>query len=208
MDLLTALLIGVAATVLATFFPGMLNMTAVSTSLRVNRRAGYEFSAGLTAMLTLQAGLAMFFANFLALHPAILQGMKEWAVAIFAVLAVFFLVKGYRLYRQAGEPEDRPYHGSPFWRGVGMALANFLTLPYYFAAGGWVLAHGYLSDHPLDRVLFTVGAGTGAVIVFGAYVRLAEWIKDHAHFVTRNINFIIGALFVLLAIIQSYRLLR
>ncbi len=205
MDLLTALLLGIIAVFLATFFPGMLNMTVVSTSLRVGRRAGYRFVAGLSLVLTLQAGIAMIFADYLANHPGIITGMKQWAVLIFLTLAIVFLGKGYRIYRKREEPEDQPYHGSPFWRGAGMAVANFLTLPYFFAAGGWLLSSGYLGNGLGEKLLFTTGAGIGSALIFGTYAKMAEWIRNHAEFLTRNINFILGGLFALLALIQGVR---
>lgn len=206
MEILLALLIGLATAAGAVLFPGMLNMTAVSTSLRAGRRAGYRFASGLSSMLTLQAGVAIIFADFLVAHPGIIEGMKRWAIVIFGTLAVFFLIKGWRVQHADIAAEDRPYHGSPFWRGVAMAVMNFLTLPYFFAVGGWLIADGYLASALAPKVFFTVGAGLGSLTIFGAYARLADWIKRNALFLTRNINYILGGLFVVLAVAQGIRI--
>ena len=206
MESITAVVLGLAAAAGATFFPGMLNMTSVNVSLRAGRRAGYAFSAGLAAAFTAQAGIAVFFADYFTSHPGIIGHLKQWAVPMFAFLAVFFLVKGYRGYVARESPEDRPYHGSPFVRGAVLAVMNLLTVPYFFAVSGWLLAHGTLAGGGIARVAFTFGAGFGSLVIFGAYARLADWIHRKALFLTRNMNFLLGGLLALLALVQGIRL--
>lgn len=206
METFTAPFVGLATALAATFFPGMLNMTAVATSLRVGRRAGYRFAQGLAITLLVQAGVAVLFAEYLGSHPGIIGGMKRYAVLIFVALAVFFFVKAWRgRHRPLA---DRPYHGSPFWRGVAMAIMNFLTLPYFFAVTGWLVASGYLSTVLAARLGFTLGVGAGALLVFGLYARSAAWIDRNAHYLTQNINYVLGGLFTLLAVVQGVRLLH
>ncbi|THH40564.1 LysE family transporter [Neolewinella litorea] len=206
MELLTAVLIGLAAAAGATFFPGMLNMTSVNVSLRAGRRAGYAFAAGMAFTFTAQAGVAIFFANYFTTHPAIIGMLKQWAVVAFLFLAVFFLFKGYRARVAEAAPDGGRYRGSPFLRGILLALMNLLTVPYFFAVGGWLLADDHLSADALGRLGFMLGAGAGAMLIFGAYARLAEWMQRKALFLTRNINFLLGGLLAILALVQSIRL--
>jgi len=204
-NFLTGVLLGLAVACGANLFPGMLNMTGVSVSLRAGRKTGYIFSAGMACALTSQAALAVFFANYLASHPNVLVFFRQWAVLLFLVLAVYFFFKGYRA-RLSGLPIfDRPYHGPPFLRGVMLALMNFLTVPYFFAVGGWLLSDGHLSGDSASRTAFILGAGAGAMLIFGGYVRLADWIHRKAIFLTRNINFVLSALLLILAVVQAMR---
>lgn len=206
METLTAVLLGLAAAAGATFFPGMLNMTSVNVSLRAGRRAGYAFAAGMAATFTAQAGLAVFFANYLADHPTLIIFLREWAVVAFVFLAVFFLFKGYRGRIAEAAPDGGRYRGSPFLRGLVLALMNLLTVPYFFAVSGWMLAGGHLPADAYGRLGFTVGAGAGALLIFGAYARLANWMQRKALFLTRNINFLLGGLLAILALVQGIRL--
>ncbi len=203
---LTAVLLGLAAAVGATLFPGMLNMTSVNVSLRAGRRAGYAFATGMAVTFTAQAGLAVIFANYFTNHPTIIGTMKQWAIPTFLLLAAFFLVKGIRGRVAEVLPDDRPYHGSPFLRGALLAFMNLLTLPYFFAVGGWLLADGYLAGSPAARLAFTLAAGAGAWAIFGAYARGARWMQREARFLTRNINFLLGGLLAILALVQGIRL--
>ncbi|WP_116126543.1 LysE family transporter [Lewinella sp. IMCC34183] len=206
MQTLHAVLLGLAAAAGATFFPGMLNMTSVNVSLRAGRRAGYRFAAGMATALLFQAGLAVFFADYLTTHPSVLGNLRQWAVPVFLVLAVFFLLKGLRARVAEAAPGDRPYHGSPFLRGVALAVMNLMTVPYFFTISGWLLANGTLTATSVARLGFSVGAGAGALVIFGAYARLAEWMQRKALFLTRNINFLLGGLLALLALVQGVRL--
>ena len=207
MELFTAALTGLAVAAGGTLFPGMLNMTAVSTALRAGRRAGFRFAAGMASTFMVQAGIAIFFAEWLTRHPQVITGMKQWAIVIFITLAGFFLWKALRARAAEVPADERPYYGSPYVRGIGMALMNFLTLPYCFALGGWLISDGYLDTTLWAKFGFTWGAGAGAMVIFGTYARMAEWIRANAAYFTRNINFILSGLFVVLTLVQGGRLL-
>lgn len=199
-SLLIALLIGLPAGLFATCFPGMLNMTAVATSLRAGRRKGIHFAAGLSAMFCLQVAVAMGFADYLAEHPAILRTLEGYATYVFALLAVFFAVKGWRA-RRTRLATDANYKGSAFLRGMGMALMNLLTIPFFFALGGYLIAEGYLDESLPARLFFALGAGAGALLNFNLYARSARWIESNVAVVSRNINFFLAGLFLVLAVL-------
>ena len=206
-ELLTALLLGLAAATAATWFPGMLNLNGVSVSLRAGRQAGYTFSAGMAAAFAAQAAVAVFFARYFVAHPAILDGLRWWAAPVFLGLALFFVLKGvYGRQRSLASADGRPLQGSPFLRGIVVALLNFLTVPYFFAVCGWLVSAGHLPVHLGARLGFTLGAGAGALGIFGAYARMADWMQRHARFLTRNINFVLGGILVVLAVVQGLRM--
>lgn len=203
MEYLSAVFLGLSAAAGATLFPGMLNMTSVNVSLRAGRKAGYSFSLGMALAVTAQAGVAVFFARYLTTNAGILHSMKQWAALVFLLLAVFFLVKGYRAQVAELSAFDRPYRGSPLLRGGLLALMNLLTVPYFFAISGWFLSYGYLNATPLSRTLFTLSAGIGALTIFMTYARLAEWMYRNARFFTRHINYFLGGLLLVLAFVQG-----
>ena len=205
MESLSAVFLGLAAAAGATLFPGMLNMTSVNVSLRAGRRAGYAFALGMAVTLTVQAGLAVFFARYLTENTDILMSLRTWAVPMFVGLAGFFLIKGYRAQSADVPAFDRPYRGIPFLRGAILAVMNLLTVPYFFAISGWFLADGYLSTGAPARLAFTLSAGLGALLNFMAYARLADWMHRNAQFFTRHINYFLGGLLLLLAMVQGIR---
>lgn len=205
-ELLTAFLVGVGTGVFITWFPGMLNMQAVATSVRVGKRRSYLFSAGLATTIGGQTTLAVLFAEVLTGNPRVIPAIKEWAIPLFLILAVVFFWKGYRA-REARKAEvERPYKGGPFWRGVMMSMMNVLNIPLIFALAGFLMSEGLLSRGFIPRLIYVPGTALGAYLVFLLYARLAGWISRNMALFTRNINFFIGGLFVLLAVVQAVRL--
>ncbi|WP_116109112.1 LysE family transporter [Lewinella sp. IMCC34191] len=205
MEPLTAVFLGLAAAAGATLFPGMLNMSSVNVSLRAGRRAGYTFALGMAMTLGLQAAIAVFFARYLTANTLVLESMRHYAIVVFLGLSLFFLVKGYRAQTAESAHFERPYRGSPFLRGAILAVMNLLTIPYFFAIGGWFLAQGYIDSSSPSRVLFAVSAGLGALLIFMAYVRLADWMYRNAKFFTRHINYFLSGLLLVLAVAQGIR---
>ncbi len=184
----------------------MLNMQSVATSLRVGKRAGYLFSAGLAVVLAIQAGTTIFFANFLSKHAEILEAMKNWALPLFLILAGVFIIKGIQALAERRAEVAAPYKGGPFWRGAGMAAMNLLNIPVFFALGSWLVSAGFLRAGFLPKFSYTLGVGVGAIGVFSLYAHLAGWFSRHAAMFTRNINFVIGGFFLILALVQWLRL--
>lgn len=184
----------------------MLNMQAVATACRAGKQRAYIFSAGLATVIAMQTTLSVFFAGVFTRHPYILKGLKEWAIPLFLILAVVFVAKGFRARAARKAAIEQPYKGGPFWRGVMMSMMNILNIPLILAIAGWLIAAGYLAPGFLPRLAYIPGTALGALFIFFLYARLAEWISEHAAFFTRNINFFLGGLFVLLAVIQAWRI--
>ncbi|MEM9929993.1 MAG: LysE family transporter [Bacteroidota bacterium] len=206
METLSGLLVGIGTGVFITWFPGMLNMQAVATACRVGKQRAYVFSAGLATVIAGQATLAVFFAGVFTRNPAFLTGIKEWAIPLFLALAAVFTAKGFRARAARKASIEQPYKGGPFWRGLMMSMMNILNIPLLLGIAGWLIAAGYLAPGFWPRLAYIPGTGLGALLIFFLYARLAEWISKNAAFFTRNINFFLGGLFVLLAAIQAWRI--
>ncbi|PPK88320.1 threonine/homoserine/homoserine lactone efflux protein [Neolewinella xylanilytica] len=200
------MLLGLAAAAGATLLPGMLNMTSVNVSLRAGRRTAYIFALGMATTVLLQAGIAVFFAGFLNDHALVVDALRQCAILVFLFLSAFFLFKGIRARVAEASQPDRPYRGSPFLRGTLLAVMNLLTVPYFFATSGWFLANGSLHDTALARIVFAGSAGVGALVIFMGYARAAHWMHRNARFVTRNINYLLSGLLLVLAVAQGLRL--
>ena len=205
MEILTGFLTGFATGVFITWFPGMLNMQAVATAVRVGRRRAYLFSTGLAVVIGAQTTLAVLFADVLTRNPQTIASIKSWAIPMLLILAVVFTWKGFRARAARKADVERPYKGGPFWRGMMMSAANVLNIPFVFALAGWMVADGYLSREFPPRLFFVPGTALGALLVFFLYARLADWISRNAAYFTRNINFFLGGFFVLLAVVQAVR---
>lgn len=194
---LLCLLIGYGAGAFSAWFPGMLNMTAVSVSLDHGRRAGYQYALGAGITAFGQALLALTFADYIAQHPAVIEWCKRIALFVFPALAIIFFLKARR-----PSIEAKPLRGGPLTFGILLAAMNALTIPYYFSLGTFLEADQYLELTPLSILLFALAAGSGAATFFALYARSADFISLRAGFLARNMNYVLSGLFVVLTLVQ------
>lgn len=187
----------------------MLNMSVVNCSLDADKWAAVRYAAGISVIMTVQAGIAIVGANYLRQNPDIVELLSWWAVPVLVFLAMFFFFKWYRESRSDKSVEEqRAEHKveNPFSSGVSVALLNFIAIPYYFAIGSWLMSDDALSTAVMAKVLFVVGTGAGSMVILSGYAFGAIWIDRHAHYITHHFHLLVGSLFVLLAGIQAYRL--
>lgn len=187
----------------------MLNMAVATTSLEAGKSAGLRYAAGVVTVFLVQTTIAIVGVNFLRTNPDIVELLSWWAIPVLVFLALFFLFKWYR-EQQATESIEQQREektvDNPYWEGISVSLMNFLAIPYFFAIGSWLMADGVLDPAVLAKAAFVVGASAGAMLILTAYASGAKWIDAHAHYITRNIHLLVGALFVVLAGVQSYRM--
>lgn len=181
-------------------------MQAVATSVRAGRRKAYVFSGGLAVVIGAQTALGVLFADLLTRNPAVMLNIKNWAIPLFLVLAGVFTWKGFRARAARKADIERPYKGGPLWRGMMMSAMNILNIPFIFAIAGWLIGAGYLSRAFLPRLAYVPGTALGALAIFILYARSGDWISQRAAYFTRNINFFLGGLFAVLAIIQAIQI--
>lgn len=198
-----AFLLGTLGALFGIVLPGMLNMTAVSISVKNGKRAGLLFGAGMSSTTCIQAFVAFGFADYLRKHGEVLERLNSFALALMIVLAVFFIYKG-----QTGETvKPQKISGRKhFGGGVMMGMLNALTLLYFFALGTVLVSRNLVQNGIVSVICFSLGAGLGAFIIFWLYVRAAGWISENALWLTRNMNYVIGGFFIFLAILQGYHM--
>lgn len=202
-DYLLALSLGIAVAFFGILLPGLVNMTAVSVSVKRGRRAGLQFIAGGSIVVIFQAFVALIFADVLQQDPTIVDGMKKFAVWLFIILGVGFFWKA-----QTGQvvKARKTGGGRIFFAGIGMATANALAIPYFLAMSSFLMAKGHVTEGLLSIGLFSFGAGLGSLVIYVAYVWSADWVSRHAAWLTRNINYIMSGFFFILAILQGYNI--
>ncbi len=189
--------------------PGMLNMSVVNCSLEEDKWAAVRYAAGITVVMTAQAGIAIVGANYLRDNPDIIEILSWWAVPVLVLLALFFFFRWYREHQSDKSVEEQREENSvdrPFSSGISVALLNFIAIPYYFAIGSWLMSDGVLTTAVVGKLLFVLGTGTGSMVILSGYAFGARWVDEHAHYITHHFHLLVGGLFVLLAGIQAFRL--
>ena len=213
MDLLIALVCGTGVAIAGVGFPGMLNMTTVDLTLHEGRNAGYTYAGGIGVMYALQAGVAMVITTYLPNPESWIEWIKEWSPFLLGGLAFVF---AYRAWLHDGgnydeentvdeeEADEQSADTGDFLSGLGVALVNFIAIPYLFALGTWFINEDYFDARVWGKVGFALGAGLGAFLTFVFYTRFAHWIDEHAKPLTHNINWLMAGIMVVLCGYQTY----
>ena len=184
--------------------PGMLNMTAVRTSIEKGRKAGISFAAGAASVVFIQASIALIFANYLNNHPEILEKLKIAGIVVFVLLAVFFFIQARKKFKAEGKEKK----GNYFVTGMLMSSMNMLAIPFYLGLSAFLGSKGQLILEQPYITIFVIGAVLGAFTLFASYSYFANIIVKKAQFIASNINYILSALFVVLAITTFLKVLK
>ncbi|MEM1337725.1 MAG: LysE family transporter [Bacteroidota bacterium] len=193
------------AAILASAPPGLLNVNAAKTSVEKGKREGVQFGLGVAIMVMLQAYLAVRIAKFLSRNPEVIEGLMKAAVFIFAVLGVFFFVKASRQVTQNTTLEKGTVTNT-FSKGMFLAALNLLQIPFYSGLNSFFHAQHIMNFEVLDEILFITGAGLGTFLVMYSYVFYFNKLETKTNRFSKNSNYILSGLMVLLLIITVIRI--
>ncbi len=184
--------------------PGMLNMTTVRTTIEKGKKAGFLFSAGAASVVFVQASIALIFANYLNNHPDIIEKLKIAGIVVFILLAIFFWIQARKKFKAEGKQKQ----GNYFLTGLMMSSMNMLAIPFYLGLSAYLGANGNLILEQPYITVFVIGAVLGAFALFSTYLGFAKIIINKAQFIAKNINYILSALFLVLALLTTLKVLN
>ncbi len=204
-QLLLLFLATLVAAVLASAPPGLLNMNAAKIGVEKGKKNGVVFSIGIMVMVMFQAYLAVRIAKFLSRNPEVISWLMKAAVLIFGALAIFFYVKAIRSTNQQIVLEEGTSRNS-FTKGLFLAALNLLQIPFYSGLNTFFHAKRIMNYEVLDEVLFILGAGLGTFLVMYTYVFYFNKMEAKTNRFSKNSNYILSGLMVVLLIITLIRI--
>ena len=178
-------------------------MTGLKRSLDLNRKEGVLFISGACLIIIIQAFIAVTFAKYLTSNPTIVENLSIAAIFVFLALSILFFYQA----KQKISLKEKNQRRSSFLAGSIMASMNMLAIPFFLGYSTLMESQGWLNTEFPHNFIFALGAGMGAFTLFFGYILLAEIIHARLQIVARNINTILGILFLTLAIITTYNTL-
>ena len=195
-----------SAAFMATVPPGLLNMNAAKISVEKGKLNGVIFSLGVSSMIMVQAYIAVFISKFLYRNPEVIDILLKIAIAIFAFFAIYFFI----VAKQKKEKKLKKVNLSKknsFFKGVLLAALNLLTIPYYSGLNAMWNEAGWIKFEAQDITTFVVAAGTGTFAVLYLYTFYFDKLETKTNRFSKNSNYILSALMLLLLIITFMRIL-
>lgn len=209
MKIVLPLFLGIFVSSVGIVLPGLLNMTAAKISLRDGRTRAVIFAAGATAIVFIQTYIAVSFAKFINRNPYVIEILQEIGLAIFTLLTVYFIFLARKPKRPVEEKvvKLRSRTGE-FFMGTLLSALNFFPIPYYVFVSITLSTYDYFYFTQLFVFLFVVGVVIGSFAIFYLYIVFFKKIEHKAGYFMENVNYFIGAVTGLIAVITFIRIFR
>ena len=204
MAYLSHIVLGFVMAFLSLIPPGMLNMTAVKTSLQKGKNEGIWFSLGAAMVVIPQAFIALVFARYFAENPQVVERLEIAGIIVLFVLSIVFFMQARKKFKGEGAKRE----GKSFLLGMLMSGMNMLAIPFYLVLSSVLENRGLLQTEQPFIILFVSGVFLGAFSLFFLYASFAQIIQKRAQFIARNINYILSLLFLVLGILTLIKFLK
>ncbi|MRI01854.1 lysine transporter LysE [Kriegella sp. EG-1] len=194
-----------SAAFMATVPPGLLNMNAAKVSVNKGKLNGIVFSLGISTTILIQALIAVWISKFLHNNPIVSEWLLKIAVIVFAVFAVYFYIAA----RKNKKEEVRLIKVSKrnsYFKGMGLAALNLLTIPYYSGLNVMWNASGWIKFQVWDILIFVLAAGCGTFTVLYMYTIYFNKLENKNQRFSKNSNYILSILMVVLLVITLIRI--
>jgi threonine/homoserine/homoserine lactone efflux protein len=196
-----------SAAFMATVPPGLLNMNAAKTSVDKGKLNGIIFSMGVSTMIMLQALVAVYISKYLHKNPGVVEVLLKIAVLVFATLAIYFFISARNNKKKVVKAVNISKRNS-FYKGMLLAALNLLTIPYYSGLNIMWNASGWIKFQVWDIVIFVLSAGCGTFSVLYMYTIYFNKLENKTNRFSKNSNYILSVLMLVLLVITIYRILK
>lgn len=194
-----------SAAFVATIPPGLLNMNAAKTSVEKGELNGVVFSLGVSVMIIAQAYVAVLISKFLYNNPEVVEVLLKIAIVVFAFLAIYFFIIAKRDKKKKIKIVNVSKKNS-FFKGILLAAINLLTIPYYSGLHTMWNASGWIKYGVYDILVFILAAGCGTFSVLYLYVFYFNKLEAKTTKFSKNSNYILASLMMILLIITLVRI--
>jgi len=194
-----------SAAFMATVPPGLLNMNAAQTSVKKGKLNGIMFSLGVSSMIMMQAYIAVLISKYLFRHPEVIDLLLKIALGVFAFFAFYFFVSAKREKAKKIKIVKVSKKNS-YFKGMLLAMLNLLTIPYYSGLNAMWNASGWIKFEIWDILTFIVAAGSGTFTVLYLYTVYFYKLEARTDRFSKNSNYILSALMMVLLVITIFRI--
>tara|TARA_R110002051_G_scaffold234092_1_gene295670 strand:- start:37183 stop:37812 length:630 start_codon:yes stop_codon:yes gene_type:complete len=194
-----------SAAFMATVPPGLLNMNAAKTSVEKGKLNGIMFSLGVSTMIMAQAYIAVLISKYLYNNPEVVAVLLKIALVVFAFFSIYFFVLAKKNTIQKEKVLNLSKKNS-YFKGILLAALNLLTIPYYSGLNAMWKTSGWINFEITDVLTFVVAAGLGTFTVLYLYTIYFYKLETKNNSFSRNSNYILSALMLILFIITTVRI--
>lgn len=207
MNLTIVFFLGLIFALIGVIPPGLLNMTAAKISLKEGYVRGIMFSVGVCVIVIFQTYIAAIFARYISNHPDVVDILQRVAFVIFVLITVYFLLIAKNQTKPNVESNIKSKH-SRFFQGMFLSAINMLPIPYHAYMTTTLASIGWLSFENTIIISYVAGAAMGTFVMLYIYIFFFEKIKDRNFTSQKNMNYSIGTITGVIAIITLINIIK
>ncbi|MEE9462046.1 MAG: LysE family transporter [Bacteroidales bacterium] len=203
MNYILHLFLGLVAGILVTIPLGPVNLLVVNTMIDKNFRAAMLLASAASIMELLKPLLAIYFSWLITRHIESNMYIQLTVILAFVLIGLYFMLKKNTSHETENNRREMP----EFIKGVLISFLNIPALPF------WIFIVAYCEstvgfDFSISTVgLFLAGVFSGRYGTLWMYARLSQYVSERSSVIELWLDRVIAALFLVLALIQSLRIL-
>lgn len=188
--------------------PGLLNMTAAKISLKEGAGRGIMFSTGVCVVVFIQTYIAAIFSRYLSNRQDIVEILQRVAFVIFVLITIYFLVAASKQKKTKVIEADVRSKKTRFFYGMLLSGLNVFPIPYQAYMTITLASFGWMDFERLSIITYVTGAAMGTFVMMYIYIFFFDKIKDKAFTSQKNMNYIIGSVTGVVALITLISILK
>lgn len=183
---------------------GPLNLITTYVSVSKGTSAGFAFAAGCILTELIFVRLALISMEWISRKQQLFKALEWVTILIILTLAGYSFIAA---FKQTGFSSAMPANIKfPFLSGVAISALDPMKIPFWFLWSTFLLGKKILIHENIFYNYYTAGIGIGSLLGFILFIYGGNYfigsIKTHQDI----INWTIGCVLMITAIIQVYRL--
>lgn len=207
MNITSVFFLGLIFALIGVIPPGLLNMNAAKISLKEGYTRGIMFSIGVCVIVLIQTYIAAIFARYLSNHKEVVEILQRIAFVVFILIAIYFLMIAKSKPKLNVETNMKSKHNR-FFYGMFLASINTLPIPYQAYMTTTLASIGWMNFEHTTIYSYVAGATTGTFVMLYVYIFFFDKIKGEKFTSQKSMNYIIGAIAGIIALITLINILN
>jgi threonine/homoserine/homoserine lactone efflux protein len=206
-SLLKIALTGLLISFLGALPLGSLNIAAMQIALEENKKNAFAFAMGVAIVEIVYVRISLQAMDWVMEHQQLFYSMEWITVAIFLILAgsSFWVA-----FKKQGATKNILLNNkiNRFWLGLSMSAINPVQIPFWFIWSTYLLSNKVLLPTQTQFNSYTTGIGVGTITALTIFIYAGSWLVTKLNASQKMINFVVGVVLLVSAIIQLYKVIN
>ncbi|AUC85790.1 lysine transporter LysE [Polaribacter sp. ALD11] len=205
MNFLIFIVLGFGIAAAGSITPSFLNLTVVKFSLRNGKKAAFYLIGGYATILFFQANIGAYLSSILMKNSTYITLIQKIGTGILFLLSINF----FRIHFTSNEKKEKKEipKSKAYSHGIIMSSLNTIAIPFYFTSISVLIGLEYFEYSLLNGFYFSIGSTLGSFSLYSLYAIVAEKIQHKLTYIAAKMDFILGCLTGIVAIVNLVYLL-